>query len=248
MKSIALTESNIVDDGSYIMVPKDSIDIDDDSYVYCDDPSHALSIVHSTGFSLCSTNNLSEIVWDESTTIVSDDELEVGDEISINTSREVEKSNEVEILMPKFDSKPTDTVSNDVKSKSNDQNITTSNDKSKKVNIADDFSCENTTRKFSSPIVKSRMSNKKRRKKMKLMKKAAAAAAAAAALAEMKRDVTIPARIGDNNNRQSRKSKKKVYHANPAVAYASEAISDYQNKHNIKMKKFSAASNYICLL
>lgn len=244
MKSIALTESNIVDDDSFIMVDPTSLNImDDDSYVYCDDVSHTSSPLISTGFSHCSTTLTSDIVWDDSTMIVSDGEDEREDDDITNLPKKVE------ILMPKCEQPKDDNV----------RPIKNSTENSKKVTISEETQkeIEQRTSSTQGQMVKSRMSNKKRRKKMKLMKKAAAAAAAAEALAQAEANKNSESssdsdHVEESRSRQVKKSKKKVQttsspNANLAVTCATESLADYRDKHNIK-KKFGAATNYICLL
>jgi len=84
----------------------------------------------------------------------------------------------------------------------------------------------------------SRLSNKKRRRKAKQMKKAAAAAAAALALAEISKGGGTPTKKTSipskprQTSKSSRSSKKKL--PNLAVACATESLSDFREKHNIK--------------
>jgi len=250
MESVALNESHIiVEDIDYVLVEpqnNDDMEVDDDSYDYCEDVVSMLSVDQPSSLSVCSDlpsldptffgiETKEEIIPERRPRVISFGNDE--DEIRTRTGKFEpavepldEQMTEVEETLDSvasFDAEsPEEKVSDDTEEKLSEEE--------ERI----DSIAETAMEEIKPAIMSSRLSNKKRRKKMKLMKRAAAAAAAAAALSEMTAYVpTAPTLPSSPKTRRKPKTASRAKKTSSvAVACATETMEAYRQEISNKKK------------
>lgn len=257
MESVALNESRvIVEDIDYVLVEAqnkynnhDDMQVDDDSYDYCDDVVSMLSVEH---LSVCSD-------------LPSIDPMSFGMDATEEEKkperrpRVISFGNDEDELCTrtgKFEPavEPLDEQMSGVEETSGSVEMPDAELPKEKISELDvelspeeeriESIAEKAMEDLKSTVATSRLSNKKRRKKMKLMKRAAAAAAAAAALSEMTAYVptapTLPSSPKPRKKVKSSNRAKKV--SSVAVACAAESMEAYKQELATKKKGSSFVS------
>lgn len=260
MESVALNESHvIVDDIDYVLVnskkknENDEMQLDDDSYDYCEDAVSMLSVEQPSSLSVCS--DLPSI---DPASFGIETKEEVAPPKPERRPRVISFGNDEDELRTrsgKFESsiEPLDEQMTEVEETS--ESVATpvaaepepespTDAKMSEAEERIEAIAEKAIQDMTPAISTSRLSNKKRRKKMKLMKRAAAAAAAAAALSEMTAYVPTAPTMPSSPSRSRRKAKsssrsKKA--SSVAVACATESMEAYrQELANNNKKKGSS--------
>lgn len=248
MESVALNEESrvIVDDLDYVLVSKnndnDAMEVDDDSYDYCEDVVSMLSVEQPSSLSVCS--DLPSI--DPACFGIEKEEAKPqrrprvisfgNDEDELCT-----RTGKFESTVEPLDEQMTETEES-VESVDTpivepeppvEENQTMSEADERIESIGETAMTEMKS-------ATSRLSNKKRRKKMKLMKRAAAAAAAAAALSEMTAYMptapTLPPAGQKRNNQKAKATNRTKKSASVAVACATEIMEEYRREIANKKK------------
>jgi hypothetical protein len=249
MESVALYESHVIEDFDFVLVEPenqdDNMDVDEDSYDYCDDAISMLSVDNPSSLSVCS-----DLPSVDSTVFEVDTNKELKperrprlisfgndeDEAGIRSERFQASVETLDEQMAQEGTSEESTLSSITES--NDEETAVEPQKNEPIvenQVPDKPMDMDQVPNKPMDTVGSRLSNKKRRKKMKLTKKVAAAAAAAAA---------ISASIGPSPPLEKRvktpkatRPKKKT--SNLAVACATETMEAYRAELEAKRKGLS---------
>ena len=251
MESVALNEESrvIVDDLDYVLVSKnndnDAMDVDDDSYDYCEDVVSMLSVEQPSSLSVCS--DLPSI----DPTCFGIEKEQVKPQRRPRVISFGNDEDEVRTRTGKFEStvEPLDEQMTEAEEsvESVDTPVVEPDPPVEENHIMSEADeriesiAEQAMAEMKSALATSRLSNKKRRKKMKLVKRAAAAAAAAAALSEMTAYVptapTLPPAASPKRNSQKAKTTTRPKKSTSvAVACATETMEEYRRELANKKK------------
>jgi hypothetical protein len=246
MESVALNESHIIENFDFVLVEPedldDNMDVDEDSYDYCDDAISMLSVENPSSLSVCSdVQSFDPTVFEVDTNKELKPErrprlISFGNDEDEARIRSERFQASVETLDEQVAQEDTSEVSSVTESNDEKTAVEPENNEAIVENQVTDKPMDTDhVPDRSMDTVASRLSNKKRRKKTKLMKKAAAAAAAAAA---------ITAGIVPSPPREKRvKTPKATRHRNKtsnlAVACANETLEAYRAELQAKTKRFS---------
>lgn len=250
MESVALNESHVIENFDFVLVEPENIDdnmnVDEDSYDYCDDAISMFSVENPSSLSIYSDlpsvdptvfevdNNNKELKRERRPRLISFGNDE--DEARIRSERFQSSVGTLDERMAQEGTYEESTVSS--MAESNEEEITVEpggNEPIVENQVPNKPMDMDQVPDKIMDMVGSRLSNKKRRKKMKLMKKAAAAAAAAAAISGS----IVPSPPREKRVKTPKASRPKKKTSNLAVACASETLEAYRAELEAKKKGIS---------